>query len=430
MGDLRRLRHAAQPLILACARLWRQPPPPPPSEAPFDILGPLTPARRRRLGDLLTRTPIPEGRTALPLRIAGVESPTYAKNTIFSLDDIGWPNSLRRGFFELADAVVTPSGFVAADGRLIFNNQRLPEGWMRGEGGGAPDLVEKIFTENFIHRFDMWRGNCEISLPPPAEMDEIDEPGFVFDSRLTSYNFAHLMHDTLVQAPTFDDCRAHTGEDVVPVLAGPGFAYPAMGEIFRRAVGPRAPLFTGRRFLKFRRLFVPTIHFAPSGQAIARGGVVRLRAKLAASLADIRSPVKRRLFISREDSGRGEDREPRFANADALERALGELGFEKIVVSRLGDAYLKTFADAEIIVGLHGAGLLNLALCAEPRVVEIVVPGYPDWESLRLFMDVGLGAPYRRVAMAAPENGVALYDVPAILEACRALLATPAPPCP
>ncbi len=423
MGVLRRLRGAAIPAFL---RLWRKPSPP--AEAPFDLLGPLSDAQRRRLRDLLTQTPTPEGRPALHLRIAGVEHPLFAKTTIFSLDDIGWPDSLPRGFFELADAVVTPSGFVVADGRILFNNQRLPEGWMRGEGGGAPDLVEKIFAENYIHRFDPWRGHCLVSLPPPAEMAAINEPAFVFDSRLTSFNFAHLMHDTLVQAATFDDCQAHIGADVLPVLAGPGFAYPAMAEIFRRAVGPRAPVFTGRRFLKFRRLFVPTTHFAPAGRAIARGGVVRLRARLAASMADLRGAVKRRLFISREDSGRGDDREPRFANAEELARALGELGFESVVVSRLGENYLKTFADAEIIVGLHGAGLLNLVLCGEPRVVEIVVPGYPDWESLRLFMETGLGAPYRRVTTPPPQDGLAHYDVRAIVEACRALLATP--PCP
>ena len=409
------------------AWLRREQPPAPAAETPFDILGPLTDARRRRLRDLLAHTPVPGGRTALHLRIAGVEHPLFARNMVYSLDDIGWPNSLRRGFFELTDAVVTPSGFVVADGCILFNNQRLPEGWMRGEGGGAPDLVEKIFTDNFIHQFDPWRGNCLVSLPPPAEMDVIDEPAFVFESRLTSFNFAHLMHDTLVQAATFDDCQAHVGRDIHPVLAGPGFVHPAMAEIFRRAVGPGAPLFSRRRFLKFRRLFVPTTHFAPSGQAIARGGVVRLRAKLAASLADLRGPVRRRLFISREDSSRGDDREPRFANGDALERALRDLGFEKVVVSRLGvEDYLRTFADAEIIVGLHGAGLLNLVLCAEPRVVEIVVPGYPDWESLRLFMETGMGAPYRRVATAPPQDGLAHYDVPAIVEACRDLLATPA----
>jgi hypothetical protein len=428
------LSRTAPSLASAFARLWRQPAPPappPPAAPPLDILGPLTDARRHRLRALLARTPTPQGRTAVPLRILGVEHPIFGKTTIYSLDDIALPDSLARGVIELADALVTPSGFVIAAGVMIFNNQRLPEGWMRGDDAGPPDLVAKLFAENFIHKFDPWGQRCVVSLPPAAEIVEIDEPAFVFESRLTSFNFAHLMHDTLVQAATFDDAQAHAGQALSPVLAGPGFVHPTMAEIFKRAVGPRPPLFIGRRFLKFRRLFVPTTHFAPSGRAIARGGVVRLRAKLAASLAALRGPLKRRLFISREDSGRGDDREPRFANADALERALAELKFEKIVVSRLGvEDYLKTFADAEIVVGLHGAGLMNLILCGEPRVLEIVVPGYPDWESLRLFMEVGIGAPYRRVSSAPPENGLAQYDVPAILEACRALLATPTPPCP
>jgi hypothetical protein len=70
---------------------------------------------------------------------------------------------------------------------------------------------------------------------------------------------------------------------------------------------------------------------------------------------------------------------------------------------------------------------MNVVLSAQPRVLEINVPGYPDWRSLSLFYETGMGAPSRRVVMAAPQDGVAQYDIPAIVEACKALLATPAP---
>ena len=144
-----------------------------------------------------------------------------------------------------------------------------------------------------------------------------------------------------------------------------------------------------------------------------------------------RAPQKRRLFISRDDSGRGDDREPNFDNAEALHGALSALGVEPVVVSRLGvEEYLKAFVNAELIVGLHGAGLMNVVLSEAPRVLEINVPGYPDWRSLALFYATGMGAPSRRVVMPAPEIGVAHYDIPAMIAACKALLATPSCPPP
>ncbi len=39
-----------------------------------------------------------------------------------------------------------------------------------------------------------------------------------------------------------------------------------------------------------------------------------------------------------------------------------------------------------------------------------------------------MSAPFRRVVMGAPENGLARYDVPALVAACKALLAAPCPP--
>ena len=390
------------------------------------LLRPASEAGRQRLRDLLAETPVPEGRVARPLQIAAIDDFAFVKNAVLSLSDIGWPDSIRYGFVEIADAIVTPFGFLISGDRLVFNTQILPNGWMRGGEGGSPELVRRIFDLNSIHKLDIWRGNGLLSLP--ADMEEVAEPAFLFNSRLSCFNFAHLVHDTLIQAPTYLDACAQAGEAAVPLIVGPGFRYPVMGEVLRRAIGC-PPIFLKNRFLRVRRLFVPTTHFSPASDAIARGAVARLRDTFARALADMQAPKKRRLFISREDSGRGDDREPRFANADELQKALGRLGVESVVASRLGvEDYLRTFANAELIVGLHGAGITNAVLSAEARVAEITVPGYPDWNSLRLFIETGMGAPFRRVVMPAPENGVARYDVAAIIAAAEALLGAPCPP--
>jgi hypothetical protein len=397
-------------------------------EPVIDIVGPVSEETRRRFADLCAETPVPADRIGKHLRIARLEDHVFAKNAVLSLSDIRWPDSIRYGFFELADAIVTPFGFLIKDDALVFNTQILPNGWMKGGLGGSPEIIRRIFEHNFIHKLDIWRETCLLSLP--ADLETIAEPAFLFNSRLTWCNFAHLVHDTLVQTPTYLDACGHAGENVIPLLVGPGFHYPAGSEIFARSVGAKTPRFLKNRFYRVPRLFVPTTHFSPSNDAIARGAVARLMQNLSFALAECRTQEKRRIFISREDSSRGDDREPRFANADALHSALAEIGVESVVVSRLGvEDYLRTFVNCELIVGLHGAGLLNAVLCENPRVLEINVPGYPDWRSLSLFYETGMGAPSRRVVMPPPENGVASYDIPAVVEACKGLLATP-PSCP
>ena len=403
------------------------PPAPPPPV--LDVIGPVPDAVRRRLGELASQTPVPGERIGKHLRIAGIDDLAFAKNATLSLPDIHWPNSLRYGFVEFADAVVTPFGFVVVGDRLIFNTQILPNGWMKGALGGSPEIIRRIFAHNFIHKLDAWRETCLLSVP--AEIEEIQKPAFLFNSRLTWCNFAHFVHDTLIQTPTYLDCCAHVGQEVAPLLVGPGFHHPIMPEILGPAVESRPPKFLKNAFLRVPRLFVPTTHFSPANDAVARGAVTRLMQNLSTALAGYRAPDKRRIFISRDDSSRGDDREPRFGNSEELHRGLAELGIEPVVVSRLSAAdYLQTFVNSELIVGLHGAGLMNVVLSAQPRVLEINVPGYPDWRSLSLFYETGMGAPSRRVVMAAPQDGVAQYDVPAILAASKALLATPSCPPP
>ncbi len=413
-------------LRAAWANVVGEPAPSSAAPAVIDIVGPVPDATRQRLADLRAETPVPEDRIGKSLRIARIDDPAFGKNAVLSLSDIRWPNSIRYGFVELADAIVTPFGFLIKDGALVFNTQILPNGWMKGGLGGSPEIIRRIFEHNFIHKLDVWRETCLLSVP--SDIEVIEAPAFLFNSRLTWANFAHLVHDTLIQTPTYLDACAHAGEDLTPLLVGPGFRYPAAPEIFARSVGARPPRFLKNRFYRVPRLFVPTTHFSPSNDAIARGAVMRLAQNLSAALAEYRTPAKRRIFISREDSSRGDDREPRFANAEALQQALSELGLETVVVSRLGvEDYLRTLVNCELIVGLHGAGLMNAVLCENPRVLEINVPGYPDWRSLSLFYETGMGAPSRRVVMPPPENGVARYDIPAIVEACKALLATPTP---
>lgn len=163
---------------------------------PFDLVGPLSEGARRRLGDVLRATPVPEGRRPLALRIGSIDDLSFTKNARLNPADLTLTDSLKAGYVELADAVVTPFGFLIVGDRLVFDTQILPNGWRRGFEGGAADLVTKLYDHNFIHRLDPWRETCLLSLP--ADLPEIDAPAFLFSSRLSCFNFAHLFHDTAI----------------------------------------------------------------------------------------------------------------------------------------------------------------------------------------------------------------------------------------
>src|SRR5437763_16831090 len=109
-----------------------------------DLIGPLSEASRQRLEELCAQTPVPAGRVARDLQIVGIDDVGFSTNAVINPADLPLRDSLKSGFVEFSDAVVTPLGFVVAGDYLVFNTQILPNGWMRGGVGGAPELIRRI----------------------------------------------------------------------------------------------------------------------------------------------------------------------------------------------------------------------------------------------------------------------------------------------
>lgn len=85
-------------------------------------------------------------------------------------------------------------------------------------------------------------------------------------------------------------------------------------------------------------------------------------------------PFTEKVYVSR----RGSSRSPK--GEQALEDALSEEGF---VIVRLEEipwlVQVQLFSNASVIVGIHGAGLANIAFCqAGTKVVEILDESYPN----------------------------------------------------
>jgi hypothetical protein len=76
----------------------------------------------------------------------------------------------------------------------------------------------------------------------------------------------------------------------------------------------------------------------------------------------------RRLFVSRRDAG-----SRRLANEDAVFAELEPLGFELILPASLPlTEQLRTFAEASVVAGPHGAGFVSLLAATDATVVEIL----------------------------------------------------------
>jgi capsular polysaccharide biosynthesis protein len=82
---------------------------------------------------------------------------------------------------------------------------------------------------------------------------------------------------------------------------------------------------------------------------------------------NLKTDNSRRLLISREDA---ESR--RMTNRQEVLSALTELGFELIAPGELSyKQQVRAFSQAEIIIGVHGAGLINAIYSSESLVIEI-----------------------------------------------------------
>lgn len=102
------------------------------------------------------------------------------------------------------------------------------------------------------------------------------------------------------------------------------------------------------------RLYVPSVRRLADAVAFLR-----------ACFAPPRAEPTRRLFVSRKDAATS-----RIANEDAVFDALGPLGFERVLPGTLSVAeQAALFAAAEIVVGVHGAGLANIVFAPDDALI-------------------------------------------------------------
>jgi capsular polysaccharide biosynthesis protein len=83
----------------------------------------------------------------------------------------------------------------------------------------------------------------------------------------------------------------------------------------------------------------------------------------------------KRLYISRSAA-----RDRRISDESSLAPLLAEYGFTWLRLEQLAfRQQIELFANADVVCGLHGAGLANaLFMRPESKMIEIFDPGYPE----------------------------------------------------
>lgn len=288
--------------------------------------------------------------------------------------------------------VIGPSSMVAADGRVLLESalgsyQRLIDASVRSLVAG-----QLPFATRYQHTDERFDGPV-FSLVGPWATD-----------------YYHWLTDYLVQVFALEAYREQTETDPTVLIPKnpPGWlrnSLPLAGIDTDQTVewsGSRA---------QCPRLAVGSLrrHTASTGNgyihspaAMARLGN-RIQDAVPGTNEDNRP---RRLYVSRADA---EDR--RVQNEDALLEALKDYGFERIVPSEHTFAeQVRRFADAEVVLGPHGAGLTNVIFAPETTLVEL----FGSYQNACFFaLARGMGHEYASVA-CRPAGSDLVADVSAI----------------
>jgi capsular polysaccharide biosynthesis protein len=287
-----------------------------------------------------------------------------------------------------------PAGALPAEWRAKLGGQRfdppavtvVQDAELAGPNLAGFKDNDLLLSVGYYGRLDLWERNYpyfEMAMlarrTPAAELDCAFSMAGVW-----SGNYFHWLLDHLPTLAAYFEYEARTGETPVILLdhGAPQFARDGLDQL------GLAYRVDDCHHYRVRRLVVPTW---PRRDGCLRPSAVQFLQ------ARFRQPAwggGRRLYITRRNAATR-----RVVNEDELTMALG---LEVVEMERLSfAAQARLAAQAELIVGPHGAGLVNAVLGYAPRVVELATPAYANpccW-----LAGAAAGCDYRLV-MGAPRG--------------------------
>jgi capsular polysaccharide biosynthesis protein len=184
-------------------------------------------------------------------------------------------------------------------------------------------------------------------------------------------NYFHWMMECLARLSIADDALDSCAGVLVPE---PSTAFHG-GSLLLTGLpqADRVRFVAGDETLRVDRLIVPWSVFGHSAPHPCIAGFFR---DLRAASLHGKAAYPRRIYIDRRGTSAR-----RLVNEDEVVQALDRLGFVPVVLEHLSvDDQVGLFANADIVVGPHGAGLCNIVY-ARPgcRLVELHMDTYPHW---------------------------------------------------
>ena len=198
-------------------------------------------------------------------------------------------------------------------------------------------------------------------------------------------------------------------DDDAPILV-PRFLGPAARESLRLAGVPEERLERiDHLHLRVDELVLPSL-VGRTGNP-PRWALDWLRDRLVPSVGRRR----RRLYVSRADAPAR-----RVANEDAVLSTLAPLGFERFLPGEWPLAeQLRAFAEAEVVVGAHGAGLTGLIAACDTTVIELFDETYVNGCYYTLAEALGLDYWYLTCSHSDGDLLVSIPVLRRILEAAK-----------
>ena len=274
---------------------------------------------------------------------------------------------------DLRDSTILPDQSVLAESLYLTQQVRHMSGsWLHsGEGYDLTGLSD----------LNRATGIARLSLPPGIVRLPDDHVYFLFQAVIGSLSFGHFIIDTLSQLIVFDRLRQELGDKLIPVIVNElpqTFKWPGMYWLFSKLVGapeqvvhlrPHARLEITRGFTSNR-----LAHLGASGVSTRAFSYLRNVLFSRCSLSPGQRSYKR-VYISRKDAGYREA-----DNIEEVEALLARRDFHTVVIQDLTpQEAFDALYSAEIIVGMHGSGLMYHLYTEKPAIViELSHPGF-EW---------------------------------------------------
>lgn len=241
-------------------------------------------------------------------------------------------------------------------------------------------------------------------LRPNLDIEAMGGPAFHFMGTNNTLNFGHFIHDLLGQLVYVDASKARSGEKLrftIPVTSNPAFRYPIMRLMFDALIGDERDIVYLDRNVRFEHGYFadPAFLWFDTEPVVNEPAFRYLNRRIRATFGGEMNDDRRRLYIAR-----GTGTNPRvMENEDAAEAIFVKHGFEVIVVQEMDPLeIISAFGGAEIIAGVHGAGLMNYVFASPGHCKVVELDTHPaGWRSVR---EVGtaMGFEYALVPGSAP----------------------------